>query len=208
LTALKLRIQSLQRAPGLPEEVTARVTSVERQAERVEKLVDNLLDVARIATGQLGLQPAEVALGQTVADVVDRFRLNPLPNQPEIRLDFVDEVSGFWDRMRVEQVLTNLLTNAIRYAGRQPVQVTVRACSGHVELCVADHGQGIAPADQARIFERFGRVGGLRETGGLGLGLYIASQIVEAHGGDIRVDSQPGIGSRFIVSLPLDPVAV
>lgn len=206
LTALKLRVQGLQRDRSLAPEVVERVASVERQAERLEKLVDNLLDVARIVSGQLGLQPEEVVLAHVAYDIVERFRANAEPNTPDLELEVVDDVSGFWDKIRIEQVLTNLLTNAIRHSERKPVRVTISADEHGARLTVADLGRGIAPEDQIRIFERFGRVGGPREQGGLGLGLYITSQIVEAHAGTICVESRSGHGARFVVTLPYSAV--
>lgn len=203
LTALKLRIQSLQQSSQLTEDARRKAESVERQADRVERLVASLLDVARIATGQLGLELETFELGAAVEMVVQRFQSNPLPGQPPIYLKIHETCSGRWDRLRVEQIVTNLLVNAIAYGEGHPVEVVV---SGGVDRCrfwVSDRGRGIAPADQARIFERFGRVGGPRAKGGLGMGLYIAHQIAVAHGGSIHVESKVGFGSTFVVTLPI-----
>jgi signal transduction histidine kinase len=98
--------------------------------------------------------------------------------------------------------VTNLLVNAIANGDGTPVQVVVKQSADGYRVWVSDRGLGIAQADQARIFERFGRVGGARGKGGLGMGLYIAHQIVEAHGGTIQLESRLGFGSTFIVTLP------
>jgi signal transduction histidine kinase len=111
---------------------------------------------------------------------------------------------GRWDAARLDQVLTNLMTNAIRFGAGKPIVVTVKATASAASLAVTDHGIGIAPAAQARIFDRFERGDvSAQHYGGLGLGLYIARQIVEAHGGTISVHSEPGCGATFTVTLPI-----
>lgn len=202
LTALKLRIQGLLHSSSLADDVRHRAASVERQALRIERLVDDLLDVARIATGQLGLEPEAFQLGDAVRAVVQEFQSNPLPNQPLLRLRVQDPCPGVWDRQRIEQVVINLLSNAVTYGDGNPVDVVVKQSPDGCRFWVADRGRGIAAEDQTRIFERFGRVGNPRAQGGLGMGLYIAHQIVNAHGGSIHVESKPGFGSTFIVMLP------
>jgi signal transduction histidine kinase len=117
-------------------------------------------------------------------------------------------IVGFFDRIRMEQVITNLLTNAIRYGGGQPIAVRVAEAGERVRLEVIDRGVGIAPENHERIFERFERVVNPSEASGLGLGLFIARQIVRAHGGDVRVESQLGHGSNFIVEIPRTAVTL
>jgi signal transduction histidine kinase len=199
---LKLRVQGLLQGTELAPDARRKAESVELQVERVELLVGRLLDVARIATGQLELELESFALGDAIQTVVRRFQSNPLPDQPPIRLRVQDACSGLWDRMRIEQIVTNLVVNAISYGDGNPVEVVVKSSPDACRFWVADRGRGIASADQARIFERFGRVGGPRAKGGLGMGLYIAHQIAQAHGGTIQVESKPGFGSTFIVTLP------
>jgi PAS domain S-box-containing protein len=205
LTALKLQIQSLLQSHELSEAARRKAESVERQSERVERLVGHLLDVARIATGQLGVELEPFALGDAVTTVVERFQANPLPGQPPIRLRVQDPCSGNWDRLRIEQVVTNLLVNAISYGDGNPIEVVVKGSAHAARFWIADRGRGIASNDRARIFQRFGRVGSPRTKGGLGMGLYIAHQIVAAHGGTIHVESKLGFGSTFIVTLPNEP---
>jgi signal transduction histidine kinase len=112
---------------------------------------------------------------------------------------------GRWDRLRIEQVASNLLGNAIKYGKGRPIDVFVSSSEIGARLVVRDHGGGIAAEDQARIFNRFERVRSTKSSGGLGLGLYIARQIVDAHGGTIQVKSEPGEGATFTVDLPLEP---
>jgi signal transduction histidine kinase len=112
-------------------------------------------------------------------------------------------VLGSWDRTRLQQALTNLLTNAAKYGGGAPVLVSVDATDGEARLVVADRGPGIAFEQQSRLFRRFARLPSTRtRPGGLGLGLYITREILEAHGGSIRIESRPGHGSSFVCSLP------
>jgi signal transduction histidine kinase len=112
-------------------------------------------------------------------------------------------VVGNWDRLRLDQVITNLMANALKYGAGKPIAVTVDRCERHARLVIEDHGIGIAAADQGRIFERFERAVSDRHYGGLGLGLWICRQIVEALEGTIRVESEAGQGSKFSVVLPL-----
>jgi len=109
---------------------------------------------------------------------------------------------GEWDEFRLEQVVVNLLTNALRYGGGKPVRVELSHLPGAASIRVSDDGVGIAPEDSARVFEQFVRVGDRLRTSGLGLGLYITRQLVEAHGGTISVQSTLGAGSTFTVALP------
>ena len=111
-------------------------------------------------------------------------------------------VVGAYDRMRIDQVLTNLLSNAMKYGGGKPIEVALRGAGGRARLSVTDHGIGIAREDRERIFERFERAVPVRHFGGLGLGLWIAEQIVKAHGGSITVTDTPGGGATFTVELP------
>jgi signal transduction histidine kinase len=115
-------------------------------------------------------------------------------------------VRGYWDRLRISQVVTNLLSNAVKYGAGKPVEVEFGPREDRAWLVVRDQGIGIDPADQPQIFERFERAVSSRNYGGLGLGLYIVKRIVEAHGGTIRVDSTPGAGAAFYVELPQRPV--
>jgi signal transduction histidine kinase len=115
-------------------------------------------------------------------------------------------VRGYWDRLRVSQVVTNLVSNAIKYGAGKPILLTFGARGDRAWIQVRDQGIGIDPTDQPQIFERFERAVSSRNYGGLGLGLYIVKRIVEAHGGTIRVESAPGAGSAFWVEIPQRPL--
>jgi signal transduction histidine kinase len=119
-------------------------------------------------------------------------------------IDADSSVEGEWDPARLEQVLTSLLANAMKYGPGKPIEVSVRGGRGVAEFAIRDHGIGIAPEKQATVWGRFERAVSSTQYGGLGLGLYVARQIVEAHRGSVAVSSAPGAGSTFTVQLPRD----
>jgi PAS domain S-box-containing protein len=209
LTSLALRLQRrrmlLNRGQRqTTEQILADTGVEERQVQRLTRLVDDLLDVTRIASGNLRLQPEPADLAEITADVLLRFR--ELVEMAGCSISYeAQSVRGVWDRERLEQIAVNLLTNAARYAAGKPVSVRVEALPGKARLQVSDRGSGIAPADHERIFERFERAAASRHLPGMGLGLYVSRQIARAHGGDIRVESQLGQGATFIVELPSAP---
>ncbi len=206
LTALQLQLQGLQRVLKKAQinggsRLATRIQSSVRQTDRLAKLVDSLLDVSRISTGRLQLQREELDLAGAVRDVVERFAVEA--DRAGCAIDVDDEPTvGRWDRLRIEQVVTNLLSNAIKYAPGKPIEIEVHPDGDLARLVVRDHGIGIAPAALGRIFGRYERAVPARHYGGLGLGLYITHQIVEAHGGSISARSKPGEGATFTVELP------
>jgi len=211
LTPLHLKVQLLQRqvdgmaAHHLPvsaERVSETLEVVQRQVRRLTNLVDNLLDVSRITAGRLKLEVEEMDLASVAADIVFRFAPSASQLQCELELHAPVPVMGRWDRLRLEQVVTNLLSNALKYGAGHPVRVAVEAEGLTARLTVRDGGIGISAEDLPRIFERFERAVSDRHYGGLGLGLYITRQIVEAFGGSVRATSEPGRGSVFVLELP------
>ncbi|MCY1083007.1 sensor histidine kinase [Archangium lansingense] len=211
LTSLQLQLQLLWRAlpetadDGQPHPARKRIESTRRPAERLHQLVNNLLDVSRIRAGRLALEHETVDFAALLQDVVTRAEADAAGAGCSLVLQANAPVIGRWDRLRLEQVVTNLLSNAIKYGANQPVEMSVLQDGDIAQLTVRDHGIGIAPEHQARIFQRFERAVSERHYGGFGLGLWIVKQIVESLGGDIRVQSQPGQGATFTVALPLVP---
>jgi signal transduction histidine kinase len=176
----------------------------DRQINRLVRLIDDMLDVSRIRTGLLSVRPQKVDLKALVEDVVERFFSQLSLAGCEARVS-AEPLVGYWDEFRIEQVLINLLTNAMRYGKDAPIDIEVRRVGDSARLALRDRGPGIGAADQQRIFHQFERAGSDRKRGGgLGLGLYISEQIVRAHAGAISVVSEPGAGATFIVELPLD----
>ncbi|WP_437850541.1 AAA family ATPase [Sorangium sp. So ce363] len=193
----------LQRAEVAPERIDAAIQVLSRQIARLAHLVNELLDVTRLNAGRLTLARAPLDLAALTREVVERMRQQLADARCRAELDLEGPVVGNWDASRMEQVLINLLSNAMKYGAGSPIHVVVRSLEGRALLVVRDHGMGIAEADQARIFERFERAVSVRNFGGLGLGLYIVRWIVTSHGGTIRVESAPGAGATFVVELPL-----
>lgn len=177
--------------------------SDDRQLGRLVRLIDDILDVSRIRTGRLSVRPQRVDLKVLAEDVVQRLRHQLALAGCEIGVNG-ESVVGYWDGFRIEQVLINLLTNAMRYGKEAPIDIDVECSGERARLTVRDRGPGIGIEDQQRIFHQFERAGGDRKRGGgLGLGLYICEQIVRAHDGEIGVVSEPGAGTTFFVELPL-----
>lgn len=190
------------------DRLPAMIERDQRQIRNMVRLIDDMLDVTRMRKDALSIQPKPTDLAQLARAVVENLRQQAEAAGSEISLQAPAELPGVWDEFRIEQVLTNLLTNALRYGGGQPVAMVVErigaGADGVARISVRDRGIGIALEDQARIFEQFERTEHSRKhAAGLGLGLYITRQIVSLHGGRIGVASEPGEGSTFSVELPL-----
>jgi signal transduction histidine kinase len=199
LTALLLQLQSMEKS----QKREGSSMPALRSARRLAGLVEMLLDVSRIATGRLDLSKEKVDLVQLARDAIDSYTDEAKRVGSEIVLEAKGSVPGNWDALRLEQVFANLLGNALKYAAGTNVVVRVAGVDSEARFEVADRGPGIAKEDAARIFGRFERAAPSRNYGGLGLGLYIARQVVEAHGGSIQVLDTPGGGATFAVVLPL-----
>jgi predicted ATPase/signal transduction histidine kinase len=180
------------------------LSRVLRQGHRLQRLVDDLLDTARLEGGQLQLarDRGEIDLTELAREVIDRFRLDLRRANCEVRLDAPRPVRGCWDQSRIDQVVSNLLSNAIKFGQEHPIEIAVTQQDGRARLSVTDHGIGIDPTRIHRIFDRFVRGVSASHYGGLGLGLYISRRIVELHGGTVVVRSEPGEGATFTVDLP------
>jgi signal transduction histidine kinase len=209
LTALLLQLQRLEglsrsrpaanQDPRVPESAARAVAS----AQRLAALVDSLLDASQLTEESLQLKAEELDLVQVAREVLERLTLVAQRAGCELLLLGACSVPGRWDRLRVEQLLTHLLSNAFAYGRGKPVRVTLERVGEAAHVEVSDQGPGIAPELAGKIFERFGRIGPIAQSGGLGLGLYLARKIVEAHGGGIRFESKPERGCTFVFELPL-----
>jgi len=188
-----------------PEDAAPRLDVIRRQILRLDRLVNELLDVSRIAAGKLPMVREEVDLAALAQEVVERLADEAKTAGSELTVHAPAAVVGQWDRMRLDQVITNLVTNAMKYGRRRPIEVTVTADAGTAWLRVEDQGIGIAPEHHARVFERFERAVAERAFGGLGLGLWIVARIVGDLGGKVHVESALGAGSTFVVALPREP---
>jgi signal transduction histidine kinase len=210
LTSLQLQAQTMKRTmekQGMSAFTEAYIQKMldqtERQSRRLNRLVDDMLDLTRISSGKLQLQLQDVDLSEIVTEALERFKTELLEHNGGVQIHLHKNVIGHWDKFRLEQVITNLLTNAMKYGGGKPIQVSLTTKGNCARLCIQDQGMGIAEESRERIFKRFERAINSSEVSGLGLGLYISRQITEAHGGKLWVESEPGEGANFIMELPL-----
>lgn len=200
LTSLKLQFQMLSRNQN--KELEKPLKRIGAQVERLNKLIDELLDVTRISAGKMTFSPEVFDLVTLTEDVIQGTE-----NSHLITLDAPASLMGKWDRHRIEQVMVNLTSNAIKYGNGMPVAISILPEDEVVTIEVRDRGFGISPQDLEKIFERYERVGNHTGISGLGLGLWIVKKILEGCGGGISVRSQPGEGTTFTVTLPLTETA-
>ncbi|HEX8536361.1 MAG TPA: ATP-binding protein, partial [Cystobacter sp.] len=207
----RFRLQLELATRGLSEEsrerVGARLDTASQTVRNLAALVETLLDVSRINTGQLHLLFHDVDLGALVAEAIEDARDEAERAGCTLGLQGNASIVARCDRTRIRQVIDNLLSNAMKFGMGKSVEVNLDASGGIARVTVIDHGIGIHPRDRSRIFERFERAVSSRHYGGFGLGLWIARQVVEAHRGDITVTPTPGGGSTFTLELPLDSTA-
>jgi signal transduction histidine kinase len=206
ITALLLMVQTLKKHHQDPDRVLVNATRAEKQVQRLAKLVHQLLDVSRITGGRLNLEPEDFDLSELVREAVARAS-DEQGDACELRLDIAPSIRVRLDRVHVDQVVQNLISNAIKYGRKMPIDVSLSEEGGRARFTVKDQGLGIAPEHQLRIFQRFERAVSSRHYGGFGLGLWIVRQIVEACEGEILLDSAPDQGSTFTVNLPCVPRA-
>lgn len=210
ITSMKMQFQTAERMlkagdlRALSEEaVRKRVSNSNRQLDRMSTLIEEMLDVSRLSEGRAALEKETADMVALVRDVAARLEEQFTFAGVPLRLDLPDACVSAVDRYRIEQVLANLLTNALKYGAGRPVGLKLEGGRGApVRVTVSDQGEGIAPENLERIFLRFERANASRNVTGLGLGLYICRRIVEAHGGRIWAESEPGRGSSFLFELP------
>jgi PAS domain S-box-containing protein len=205
LTALQLQLQAiLDRRLSIEEKLARKIEKAAHASDRLGNLVESLFDVSRITTGAIELDYQSFDLVDAARKVIELLRETAANARCEVTLHAAQPVIGTWDRPRVEQILTNLLSNAFRHAAGAPVVVTISLQGRVAHMELRDSGPGLPTNDPARLFARFERGTG-PNSGGFGLGLYVARQVAEAHGGTITAATIEGGGARFVARLPLTP---
>jgi PAS domain S-box-containing protein len=209
LTALQLQLESLEeQSTSLPVKVFSRIAGATRSGHRLGVLIDSLLDVSRISTGQIEIRPEPMDLRSAAEQLIDSLGAAAEKSGVTLSLSGPGSLRGEWDPIRIDQLLLNLLTNAVKYGAGRPVAVSLARRGDQAVVAVRDHGPGITAGDEERIFDRFERAASMRNYGGFGLGLYLAREVARAHGGSIEVHNEPDGGACFTVRLPLAPERV
>lgn len=208
LTALQLQLQILHR--NLPKMDLTQSQSFSRllqisqdQLMQFSSLVEDLLDVSRAKSGKLTLKRSYVNLTDLIHNVVNKYQSEIAESKCELIFNLAP-VTGFWDEIRLQQIIGNLIANALKFGVGKPIEISSRIEGASAFITIKDQGIGIAKFDQVRVFKRFERAVSVKNFSGIGLGLYITNQLIAAHGGTIRVESHLGRGAAFIVKLPLD----
>lgn len=200
LTALQIhlghQLRVVQRQQPEREWLEKSTTAALEQTMRLTDTINTMLDVSRIDSGRWKLEPQDFDLGQLVRDTVERLRRTANESGCDVTCTVTGDTAGRFDRVRMEEVLANLLGNAFKHGARKPVSVTLTDLGSQLKLVVEDHGVGIDSDQLAKVFERGPRTA---------LGLWITRQIVQAHHGQITLESVPGAGSTFTITLPKQP---
>lgn len=207
LTPIFIELQMLKRLLEDDPQLVKRVDRALRQTDRLLRLTDGLLDLSRISARQLQLELEVLDLGEVVGEVVELFQQEAVRRGSPIELEVEGEVLGLWDRLRLEQIIGNLLSNALKFGLGRPIQVRVRRSGDYARLEVNDRGIGIAPDRLDEIFERYAKAVAFQRYGGLGLGLFVTRRLAEAHGGKVWARNRSHGGTSFVLQLPIGPEA-
>lgn len=205
LTVLQLQLDALrERTAAHDHPAIHKLDRADRACLRLAELVEALLDASRMATAQFALTPERADLAEIVAAATERL-LDPARAVGSTITVTATPVLGTWDRVRITQVVANLVSNACRHAAGTSITVTVTHDGGGAVIEVRDRGPGLPDGELGWIFERFERAASMRHVGGLGLGLYVVRRVVEAHGGAVSARNLAGGGACFTVRLPIAP---
>lgn len=208
LTPISLDVDVLlAQARRRPQVDPAEIASLERLQRNIRvftRRATTLLEVSRLQAGQFTLDPRRIVLSDVVRRVLSASSTVAEQARCDLAVTLDDKVSGDWDPVAVEQIVENLLSNALRYGAGRPIVISLQANDDAARLEVSDRGMGIKAADQERIFGRFHRVPGATVSG-FGVGLWISRELARAMAGDVTVQSSPGAGSTFVLRLPMSP---
>lgn len=208
LASLKLYLQmhkkkSALQGPMSVEQTNKTIDMALKQVDLLRDLVDDFLDISRIRTGNFSIDIEAMNLNDLIQEVTTRISPQVAAAGATIKSEINGIIVGNWDQSRIDQVLVNFISNALKYAPRSPIHIFASVENERAVLVVQDFGPGMDSNKQKRIFGRFER--GDTSIAGLGLGLFIVKRIVDAHNGEVRVDSEVNVGTKFTVTLPLDP---
>jgi PAS domain S-box-containing protein len=204
VTTIHLAVESLLRQKAAPRSTNKLLAAIERGDRSLSRFIDELLDVSQARSGKLRLDLETLDIAEVVRTAMSRLEPEIVKSGSALSITTEGRAVGHWDRTRLGQVVCNLLSNALKFGVGKPIEVSVVARDNHAMLVVRDHGMGIAPEMRERIFNPFERAVSSRNYGGLGLGLYVARTLVSGMGGTIEVESEPGKGTAFTVTLPLE----
>lgn len=208
--SLQLEILEMELKENFPEAiknkmVDASLQKQRTQIERVKKIVNNIFEYIRTEDQGILLKRTQTDLLPLIDEVIKRFRLVSAYQDSELKVSIGEtSIIGFWDLNQLEQVLVNILLNAFRYGKGKPIGLAVSVHEKNVTIKVTDHGPGITPGLEEKIFEKFAGASHESYQSGLGIGLYLAKKVVEAHNGTLTFKSVPGVETEFQVLLPLN----
>ncbi|HUQ85279.1 MAG TPA: HAMP domain-containing sensor histidine kinase [Candidatus Limnocylindrales bacterium] len=185
------------------ESLLKMLESVENQTKRLSKMINDLLAVSVLTVGNLQLEPEDIDLNELVKGVLTDFEARIEKEKYILNFDPKDKIIGFWDKIRIEQAVSNFISNAIKYGEHKPIEIKTSKSKNHAIFSIKDQGIGISKQKQKMIFELFQRAVTPEQYKGLGVGLYITQKIIQTHQGSVEVDSNPGKGSEFKMKLPL-----
>lgn len=195
-------ILSKARREGVSDSLQKNLDNLQLAVDHYLRRATTLLEITRVNSGSLRLHPNAFDMVELVRDCARNYEQLAAHAGSTLEVCAGDAVCGVWDRLALEQVLDNLISNALRYGDGKPIRIELNEEANEVEITVIDHGIGIAAEDRSRIFERFERAVGNATRGGFGIGLWLAHKLVQAHGGRLDVTSELGRGSTFRVRLP------
>lgn len=201
LTTLKLGMQIIDKK--ISDDLKKVLRPCLEEIRRFENLTNDLINISNIDAGRLSLEPERINLADIVRNVFSRFEFELNSKHYRVSFNVMDDEYGNWDQLRIEQVIINLLNNAIKYGERKPIEVSVYKEGAFAVFTIRDHGPGIAIKEQERIFRKFERASSTKNYGGFGIGLFVSKTIVDAHKGSIEVRDGEGGGAVFTVKLPV-----
>lgn len=209
LTAMRLQLDSLARSQAKAASSDSandsrKIRRLDSQLDRMTSMVDRLLDVTTLSSEPLRLVPDQMDLRQLVLDVLERTRDLMDNTGCQLELETMDEAIGWWDPVRLDTVITNVLSNAVKFGAGRPVALSVRRVGTNATLSIRDHGIGMSSDERVSLFRKFSRVAPKENYGGFGLGLWIVAELVHAHGGTVEISSEKNQGTTVTVSLPLE----